>query len=110
LTRAKEQGLTAEQLLALLARHADAGIPPALVEALKRWELHGTEARAETQVVLKVSRPEILEELRKSKAARYLGQPLGPTTVIVREGAVHKVADAMAELGLLLDDKSEPPA
>jgi hypothetical protein len=110
LTRAQEQGLTAEQLLALLAKHADAGIPPALVEALKRWEMRGTEARAETQVVLKVSKPEILEELRKSKAARYLGQPLGPTTVIVKEGAIHKVAEVMAELGLLLDDKSERSA
>jgi len=109
LTRAKEQGLTAEQLLALLAKHADAGIPPALVEALKRWEKHGSEARAETQVVLKVRTPEILEELRKSKAARYLGQALGPTSVIMKEGAVSKVAEAMAELGLLLDDRSEPP-
>ncbi len=110
LTKAKEQGLKVEQLLALLAKHADAGIPPVLVKALKRWEVNGTEARAETQVVLKVSRPEVLEELRKSKAARFLGEPLGPTSVIIKAGAQSKVMDALAEMGLLAEgDVNEPP-
>ncbi len=107
LIKAKEQGLKVEQLLALLAKHADAGIPPVLVKALKRWEINGTEARAETQVVLKVSRPEVLEELRKSKAARFLGEPLGPTTVTVKSGAIRKVMDAITELGLLAEDKTD---
>jgi hypothetical protein len=103
LTKAKEQGLKVEHLLALLAKHSDAGIPPALVKALKRWEVNGTEARAETQIVLKVSRPEVLEELRKSKAARFLGEPLGPTTIVIKAGAQSKVMDALAEMGLLAE-------
>ena len=107
LTKAKEQGLKVEQLLVLLAKHSDAGIPPVLVKALKRWEVNGTEARAETQIVLKVSRPEVLEELRKSKAARFLGEPLGPTTVTVKSGAIQKVMDAMTELGLLAEDNTD---
>ena len=107
LTESKEQGLKVEQLLILLAKHSDAGIPPVLVKALKRWEVNGTEARAETQVVLKVSRPELLEELRKSKAARFLGEPLGPTTVTIKSGAIQKVMDAMTELGLLAEDLTE---
>ncbi len=107
LTKAKEQGLKVEQLLTLLAKHSDAGIPPVLVKALKRWEINGTEARAETQIVLKVSRPEVLDELRKSKAARFLGEPLGPTTVTVKSGAIQKVMDAMTELGLLAEDNTD---
>jgi hypothetical protein len=107
LTKAKEQGLKVEQLLILLAKHSDAGIPPVLVKALKRWKVSGTEAWAETQIVLKVSRPEVLEELRKSKAARFLGEPLGPTTVTVKSGAIQKVMDAMTELGLLAEDNTD---
>ena len=107
LSKAKDQGLKVEQLLVLLAKHSDAGIPPVLVKALKRWEVNGTEARAETQIVLKVSRPEVLEELRKSKAARFLGEPLGPTTITVKSGAIQKVMDAMTELGLLAEDLTE---
>ena len=101
LAKAKEQGLKVEHLLTLLSRHTDAGVPPTLVKALKRWEVNGTEARLQTQVILKVSRPEVLEEMRKSKAAKFLGEALGPTTVIVKGGAVQKVMEALMELGIV---------
>ncbi len=107
LNKAKEQGLKVEHLLALLAKHSDAGIPPVFVKALKRWEVNGTEARVETQVVLRVSRPEVLEEMRKSKAAKYLGEILGPTTVVVKSGAIQKVMEALTELGLLAEVESQ---
>ncbi|MBN2117701.1 MAG: hypothetical protein JW730_14090 [Anaerolineales bacterium] len=103
LTRAKEQGLKVEHLLALLAKHSEAGTPPSLVKALKRWEVNGTEARVQTQVILKVSKPEVLEEMRRSKAAKFLGEVLSPTTVIIKGGAIQKVMEALAELGLLTE-------
>lgn len=103
LTKAKEQGLKVEHLLALLAKHSDAGIPPPLVKALKRWEVNGTEARVQTQVILKVSKPEVLEEMRKSKAAKFLGEVLSPTTVVIKGGAIPKVMEALTELGLLTE-------
>jgi len=107
LTRAKEQGLKVEHLLALLAKHSEAGTPPSLVKALKRWEVNGTEARVQTQVILKVSRPEVLEELRKSKAAKFLGEVLSPTTVIVKGGAIQKVMEALMELGIVGETQIE---
>ncbi len=101
LTKAKEQGLKAEHLLALLTKHTTTGIPPSLIKALKRWEVNGTEARVQTQIILKVSKPEVLEEMRKSKAAKFLGETLSPTTVIVKSGAIQKVMEALTELGIL---------
>ena len=101
LTKAKEQGLKVEHLLTLLAKHSDAGTPPSLAKALKRWEVNGTEARVQTQVILKVSRPEVLEELRRSKGAKFLGEALSPTTVIVKSGAIQKVMEALMELGIV---------
>jgi hypothetical protein len=103
LTKAKEQGLKVEHLLALLRKHIDAGIPPSLVKALKRWEVNGTEARVQTQIILKVSKPDVLEEMRKSKAAKFLGEVLSPTTVIVKSGAIPKVMEVLTELGLLAE-------
>src|SRR4030095_10974110 len=73
LTKHREQGLNVEHLLALLSKHSDAGIPPTLIKALKRWEINGTEARVQTQVILKVSPPDILDEMRKSKAGKCFG-------------------------------------
>jgi hypothetical protein len=103
LTRAKEQGLKVEHLLALLSRHSEAGVPPSLIKALKRWEINGTEARVQTQVILKVSKPEVLEEMRKSRGAKFLGEVLSPTTVVIKGGAIQKVMEALAELGLLTE-------
>ena len=108
LTRAKEQGLKAEQLLALLVKHTNNKVPPSLVKALKRWEVNGTEARVETQLILRLSSPEVLEEMRKSKAARFLGEVLSPTAVVVKSGAIQKVMDALTELGLLAEISDEP--
>ncbi len=103
LTRAKEQGLKAEQLLSLLVKYTNGTVPPALVKALKQWEAHGTEARVESLLVLRVSRPEILEEMRKSKAGKFLGEMLSPTAVVVKAGAIQKVMGALMELGVMGD-------
>ena len=101
LTHAKEQGLKARQLLSLLVKYTNENVPPALVKALKQWDAHGTEARVEKLLVLRVNRPEILEEMRKSKASKFLGEVLSPTAVIIKSGAESKVLAALAELGLL---------
>jgi hypothetical protein len=103
LKKAAEQGLKVKQLLSLLARNAATEIPPAFIKALKRWELNGIEARVEINTILKVSRPEVLEELRRTKSARFLGETLGPVSIVIKPGAQAKVLAALAEMGLLAD-------
>jgi hypothetical protein len=103
LAHAKEQGLKAGQLLSLLVKYTNGAVSPALVKALKQWEAHGSEARVTNLLVLRVNRPEILEEMRKSKAAKFLGEVLSPTAVIIKDGAESKVLAALAELGLLAE-------
>lgn len=100
LARARHQGLTVSQLLSLL-NHYGKAIPPSLIKALERWEKQGSEARFEKMVVLRVISEDILQALRKSRASRFLGETLGPTTVAVKPGAVDKVLGVLAELGYL---------
>jgi hypothetical protein len=100
LARAREQGLRVGHLLSLLRRHA-LTVPPSLAKALDRWEEHGSEARLERLLILRLRSPEMLQALRTSRAARYLGDPLGPTTVIVKPGAGEKVIAALAEMGYM---------
>ena len=95
------------QLLALLRKYAAAPVPPTVVQAIQRWENKGTEARLETHTILRVSSPEVLEELRKSRAGRFLDESLGPAAVVVKPGAGAKVLAALAELGLLAENKCE---
>lgn len=106
LSRAGDQGLKPEQLLGLLKRNAASPVPPAFVRAVKRWEANGTEARLDQPVVLRLASPRVLEELRKSKAARYLDEALGPAVVVIKPGSQARVMAALAELGLLAEDET----
>lgn len=103
LKRANAQGLKAEQLLSLLVKHTNGTVPPSLVKALKRWEARGSEARMEKLLALRVAKPEIMEEIRNSKAGKFLGELLSPTAVVVKSGAIQKVTAELAELGLLAE-------
>jgi hypothetical protein len=100
LERARDQGLRVVHLLTLLRRYALA-VPPSLVSALERWQEHGSEAHIDRVTVLRLKNPEMLQALRSSRAARFLGEPLGPATVIVYEGAWEKVLAILAEMGYL---------
>jgi hypothetical protein len=100
LERARGQGLTVTHLLSLLRRYAQP-LPPSLVKTLERWEQKGTEARFQRLIVLRLASPDLLNTLRTSRVARFLGDPLGPTAVIVQPGAVEKVLAFLAEIGYL---------
>ena len=103
LENALTQGLKVTHLVALLAKHSETKIPPSLGKALRRWEVNGTEARVRHVTVLRLSKPEDLEALRKSRAGRFLGAVLNPTTVEIREGASQKVMAALIEMGILME-------
>jgi len=52
-------------------------------------------------MVLRVNHPKVLKKLQESRAKRFLGNQLGPTTVTVKPGAWEKVTEALVELGYL---------
>jgi hypothetical protein len=87
-------------LLALLEKYADTA-PPNVVKALDRWDRQGAQAVLEQVTVLRLNSPDLLQALRKSRAARFLGTPLGPTTIVVKEGAGERVLAILAEMGYL---------
>jgi hypothetical protein len=100
LSRARKQGLTVSQLISMINRYANP-VPPSLIKALERWDQQGSEVRLERMVVLRVASEDILQALRRSRANRFLGEPLGPTTIAIKPGAIQKVLGALAELGYL---------
>jgi hypothetical protein len=106
LARARQQGLQMGHLLGLLRRYAQA-FPPNLAKALERWNEVGSEARIQEAVVLRLASPELLQTLRASRAARFLGEPLGPAAVMIKPGAWRKVTEVLVELGYLSEGEVE---
>lgn len=103
LERARQQGLAAGRLLPILEKHADSAVPPNLVQAIERWDKEGNAGRAEQTTILRLRSPEIMEQLRQSRAKRYLREVLGPKTVAIEAGALRHVRQALTELGYLAD-------
>lgn len=108
LSAAAAQGLTIRHLSALLRKYAQPAPPPSLLESLARWETKGREAVIERLWVLRLSSPEALQALRDSPVASFLGDALGPVSVIVRPGGLEKVRAALARLGYLTDLEALP--
>jgi hypothetical protein len=106
LARARQQSLSVHHLVLLLRRHS-AAVPPALARALERWDQNGPEVRLERVVVLRLSTPDLMSAVRASRASRFLGEPLGPTSIIVKEGAVEKVLGILVEMGYLGEARFE---
>jgi hypothetical protein len=102
LSVAAAQGLKITHLETLLNKYGEAP-PPSLIAALRQWDQKGGQVRIHPAVVLRVEDPRILQALRESTAGRFLGDPLGPTAVILNPGVEEKVSAALARLGYLSD-------
>ncbi len=100
LKTAEAQGFNLGNIVSLLSRNSDS-LPPSLERALLRWGEKGVECSIKQTTVLRVSHSEIIQSLRKSKSGRFLGDQLGPTAIIIKEGAGDKIQLALAEMGFL---------
>jgi hypothetical protein len=100
LEKASKQGLRVGSLLKLLNHHASL-VPPSLIKALERWDEKGVQIRIEKVTILRLSTPDILTELRRSRVSRFLGEPLGPTVIAIKPGAVDRILRELSELGYL---------
>jgi hypothetical protein len=107
---AERQGLRAGHVRTILEACGGGSLPAPLARALERWFLHGTEARIEKTLVLKVKDAGVLQFLRsKRSTGRYLGEILGATSVTVRAQDWPKLAQAAARMGLLIDPPKDAP-
>ena len=104
LRRAQLQGIALRQPQAFLQRASGAPLPPAVQRAMQRFAQLGSEARLQPTVVLRASSEALLLQLQQHpQVGRFLGERLGPLTVMVPERSWEKLRSALLEYGLLLD-------
>ncbi len=112
LQAAVAQGLGAAQVISLLESASRRRLPDGLRQAIERAIAHGTPARIERQLILRVDQAADLDGLRRQRTtARYLGEALGPTAVLVRERDWPALCAAAARIGILIEPpRDSPPA
>lgn len=103
LERARQQGLRSEHLLRIITKFGAPPIPPSFQASLERWEKFGSQASIAPVTLLQVAHADILDNLRKTRASRFLGAALNATTVIIKNGGEETVRNALMELGYLAE-------
>jgi hypothetical protein len=105
LEQARAQGLQTTQLQKVLRNRISGPFPPEFLRSLDRWEKEGVQTSLEKVILLRVTTPEILTALRRTRAERYLGEALSPTVVVLLPGGEQAVRSALAEIGYLAEVK-----
>ncbi len=107
LERARQQGLRSSHLIGLLRKAAADPLPPALLQAVERWEQHGVQVRLQQVMLLRVENPSILAALRKSRLNRHILEEISPRLVLIRPSAKKAILAELARLGYLGADETE---
>ncbi|MCC7207840.1 MAG: hypothetical protein IT323_11070 [Anaerolineae bacterium] len=103
---AKRQGLRADQIVTFLRRVAEGQLSDDLARQIEAW---GKAAASEPVtlsrvVVLRTPGPELMDMILNTPALRrYLGAPLGPSAVVVRDGQWQHLASALNDAGIAAD-------
>jgi hypothetical protein len=107
LERAQKSNLRMNLLLQLMARHSRAPLPKMLNQAVQRWAKIGPQSHLTKSVLLSVEQPVILDELKKSRARRFLGTELNPSTIVIKPGGERIIQECLLELGYFTGIEAE---
>ncbi len=109
LERAKAQRITPERIIEFLERTSGVPAPESLSGALRRWGTRGTEAWMQQAVVLRVARPELLDQLAESPQTRkYVRETVSSTVALVAPRDWPEMLAALLEMGILPEVAAEP--
>jgi hypothetical protein len=100
--RALRNGVTADQMVAFLARVTNNRTPLKIVETLRIWGARQDTAKIEQVHLLRLKHESLVDELRQNSTLRpLLGEVIGPTTIIIPSENVAEVRRILTELGYL---------
>jgi len=109
LERARTQRIGPDRIISFLQEASPVPAPEALVGALRRWGTRGTEAWAQQAAVLRLARPELLDQLIESPRTRnYIRETISSTVALVAPRDWPDLLAAMMEMGLLPEINTEP--
>jgi len=100
--KALRNGVTAEQMVAFLARATNNRTPLKVVETLRTWGKRQDTARIEQATLLRLKSEQLVAELRENRELRpLLGEVIGPKTIIIPVQHLAEVRRILIELGYL---------
>jgi hypothetical protein len=100
--RALRNGVTADQMVAFLARVTNNRTPLKVVETLRTWGKRQGTAHIEHVTLLRLKQESLVDELRQNPTLRpLLGEVIGPKAILIPSDNVPEVRRILMELGYL---------
>lgn len=100
--RAFRNGVTADQMVAFLARATNNRTPLKVVETLRNWGRRRNTVKLERATLLRLADDSLLAELRgHPNLAPLLGEVIGPRAILIAPDNVKEVRRILVELGYL---------
>jgi len=100
--RAMRNGVTADQIVAFLARATNNQTPLKVVETLRNWGARRSTVELERATLLRLTDESLVMELQQhSELGPLLGEVIGPRTILVPADNVKEVRRLLTELGYL---------
>lgn len=107
LKKAKKQGLKISQLVKIIQNHSTSPFPPMFLNTLLNWESEGPQARFASLKIIRLSNPNIVDILLKSKASKFIKESLNPTTIAFEPAGEKIIKSVLLEAGFFSEDEKE---
>jgi hypothetical protein len=99
LRRAKTQHISIGQIKILFKKNAKKPIPRNILAALDRWDKNQSQIHLERLILIQVDSPDILDQIEKSPAKRYISERINATIATTSPTNLHRLEDALMEMG-----------
>ena len=99
LRRAKTQHISIGQIKTLFEKNAKKPIPRNILTALDKWDKNQSQIHLERLILIQVDSPDILDQIEKSPAKRYINERINATTATTSPNNIHRLEDALIEMG-----------
>jgi len=105
--RAKTQHISTGQIKTLFQKYAKKPIPRNILTALNRWDKKQSQIHLEKLILIRVVSPDILDQIEKSPAKRYISERINATTAVTTPKDINRLEDALIEIGYFADISHE---
>jgi len=105
--RAEAQQISIGQIKILFQKYAKKPIPRNIIAALNRWDKNQSQISLERQIIIQVDSPDILDQIEKSPAKRYIIERINATSAVTSPNNIHRLENALMEMGYFAEISQE---
>ena len=91
----------------LFKKSAKKPIPRNILVALDRWDKKQSQINLEKHILIRVVSPDILDQIEKSSAKRYIRGRLNETTAVTTPNDIRRLEEVLIEMGYFADISHE---